>query len=338
MKIAVLVCVLLFVCAVLSYGDGPSRHDFYRWMADYNKKYDTKQETEHRFGIFKENVKKIQKWNTEKTYGEATFAVNKFSDLTPQEFKSQYASCFKSSRNTRSGVNDFEVTDAMERSVPYSWDWRTKGAVTGVKNQGQCGGCWSFSATGTLEGAHFIATGNLVGLSEQNLIDCSTAEYNEGCNGGRVDWAMEYVIKNHGIDTESSYPYTAENGDCHYSAKNKGADVTGWNQTATGDEDALKVAVASIGPIGVAISVDDAFANYHSGVYIDESCPNGVDDLDHAVLVVGYGVSSNGTDYWIVKNSWGADWGASGYILMARNYNNMCGIATDAVYSTGGSK
>jgi len=257
--------------------------------------------------------------------------------LTTKEFKRQYASGYiplSKYANSDSKISDY----VARQNVPDSFDWRQKGAVTQVKNQGQCGGCWSFSATGTLEGAHFIATGNLVSLSEQNLIDCSGNENNDGCNGGRVDWAMEYVIQNHGIDTESSYPYTAEDGSCHYSTKNKGADVTGWNQTTTGDENALKIAVATIGPIGVAISVDDAFANYHSGVYFDDSCPNDADDLDHAVLVVGYGVSSNGTDYWIVKNSWGADWGNQGYILMARNYNNMCGIATDAVYATGASK
>jgi len=186
-----------------------------------------------------------------------------------------------------------------------------------------------------MEGAHFIATGHLVGLSEQNLVDCSGSEYNQGCGGGRADWAIEYIIKNGGIDTEASYPYTAEDGTCHYSVANRGATATGWKQTPTGDESALKTAVGTIGPVSVAISVDDAWANYNSGVFTDNTCPNDADNLDHEVLVVGYGTMS-GEDYWIVKNSWGSSWGGlHGYIYMRRNYNNMCGIATDAVYPTG---
>jgi len=186
--------------------------------------------------------------------------------------------------------------------VPSSWDWRTQGAVTGVKNQEQCGGCWAFASTGLLEGALFIATKQLVGLSEQDLLDCSDAEYNQGCGGGRVDWSMEYVINNKGLDTEASYPFTGDNDtSCSYTAANSAVTITGWNQTAQGDENALMQDVYNYGPMGVAISVDDAFANYQSGVFVDSSCPNDPDNLDHSVLVVGYGTSDNGTDYWIVR-------------------------------------
>jgi len=309
------------------------RQEFKQWARQYDKVYNDKAEFEHRLHVFKRNYQKIERWNELGTYGEATFALNQFSDLDPQEFRNMYASGFKSSKS-KSTVH-VESSTSLRQNVPASMDWRTEGAVTPVKNQGQCGSCWAFSTTGTVEGALFIATKNLVGLSEQNLVDCGNLTNNMGCNGGRVDFGIEYIIQNHGIDTESSYPYTGEGGTCHYSASNLGATATGWNQTATGDEDALKVAVATIGPIGVAISVDDAFANYASGVFVDNSCPNDPNDLDHAVLVVGYGTSTNGTDYWIVKNSWGATWGNQGYILMARNHNNMCGIATDAVYPIG---
>jgi len=175
----------------------------------------------------------------------------------------------------------------------------------------------------------------LVSLSEQDLVDCSGSENNDGCDGGRVDWGIQYVVDNHGIDTEASYPYTAQDGTCNYNPSNSGATATGWNQTVTGDEVDLAHAVATFGPVGVAISVDDAFANYASGVFVDDSCPNDADDLDHAVLVVGYGTDPTAGDYWIVKNSWGATWGHNGYIKMARNHNNMCGIATDSVYPLG---
>jgi len=306
--------------------------EFSKWAHTHNKNYPSFEEQKFREKIFEENSRKIRMWNEEKTYGGATFEINKFSDLTSAEFKAMYANCFKSSRNHK---NPEIISKRDTSDIPASIDWRTKGAVTHVKDQGQCGSCWSFGATGTLEGAHFISTKKLVELSEQNLVDCSQAEYNDGCDGGRVDWAIQYVIDNKGIDTEQSYPYTAQDGTCQYNPSNNAATATGWNQTAQGDENDLARAVANIGPIGVAISVDDAFANYQSGVFIDNNCPNSPDQLDHAVLVVGYGTDPTQGDYWIVKNSWGASWGDHGYIKMGRNQNNMCGIATDAVYPIG---
>jgi len=327
MKIIFVVIVLIGLIAIEA-SDDAMKGMFAKWMKDYKKTYATN-ELQHRFGIFKENYQRIQTYNEQKMYGTATFGINQFSDLTPQEFKMTYASCHIK-RTSEVTQATFEPTSGLPASV----DWRTSGAVTAVKNQGQCGSCWSFGTTGTVEGAHFIKTGSLVGLSEQNLIDCSQSENNDGCEGGRADWAIQYIIQNGGIDTEASYPYKAEDGTCSYNPANRGATATGWNQTAQGDENALQIAVATIGPIAVAISVDDAFANYQSGVFVDSSCPNDADDLDHEVLVVGYG-TEGGADYWIVKNSWGGSWGNQGYILMARNHNNMCGIATDAVYPTG---
>jgi len=329
-RLSITLVLLLCACS-LALSSAPIRGIFDSWAASYGKTYSSVTEREHRFQVFEKNYYRVQTYNTERTFGNATFTINQFSDLTPQEFKSQYASCHVG-RKQNPDVNPAILSTRV--TLPASVDWRNQGAVTPVKNQGQCGSCWSFGTTGTMEGAHFIATGNLVSLSEQNLIDCSTAQYNQGCNGGRADWAIEYIIANKGIDTEASYPYTGEDGTCNYNPANSGATATGWQQTATGDETALQIAVATIGPIAVAISVDDAWANYQSGVYTDSTCPNDADDLDHEVLVVGYGTLS-GQAYWIVKNSWGASWGANGYILMARNNNNMCGIATDAVYPTG---
>jgi len=265
--------------------------------------------------------------------------LSKFSDMTSGEFKS-YAKCHlpKSARPT-TGKDpkecwDFDprITHQIVRDPPASIDWRTKGAVTPVKDQGQCGSCWSFATTGTLEASNFLKWGTLTSLSEQNLIDCSgTCCYNTGCDGGRVDWAIEYVVQNNGIDTEQSYPYQAQDGTCNFQSNNVGGNASHCITLATGDENALMTAVGTIGPVAVAISVDDAWANYKTGVYSSDSCPNGADQLDHAVLVVGYG-TEGGQDYWLVKNSWGASWGDSGFIKMRRNYNNMCGIATDAVY------
>jgi cathepsin L len=201
-----------------------------------------------------------------------------------------------------------------------------------VKNQGQCGSCWSFSTTGSTEGAHAIKTGNLVSLSEQNLMDCSTSYGNNGCNGGLMDDAFQYIIANNGIDTESCYPYQAQDGTCQYSTSCIGATLTSYQDIAQGSESDLQAAVANNGPVSVAIDAGlSSFQFYSGGVYSDSGCGNQPNDLDHGVLAVGYG-TLGGQDMWIVKNSWGSSWGVNGYIMMARNDNNMCGIATMASY------
>ncbi|BFZ16153.1 hypothetical protein BsWGS_19192 [Bradybaena similaris] len=220
-------------------------------------------------------------------------------------------------------------TGLYNATLPASVDWRTKGYVTPVKDQLGCGSCWAFSTTGSVEGQHFKATGELVSLSESNLVDCSRKYGNHGCQGGWMDNAFKYIIHNKGIDTEASYPYKPEEEKCKFTRASVGATISSYKDVLSGSEDALQSAVAEIGPVSVAIEVLDSFTLYAGGVYDDSTCSS--KDLDHAVLVVGYG-SESGRDYWIVKNSWAATWGDKGYILMSRNKNNQCGIATAASY------
>jgi len=213
--------------------------------------------------------------------------------------------------------------------LPISVDWRKKGYVTEVKNQGQCGSCWSFSATGSLEGQHFRRTGHLVSFSEQQLVDCARKFGTNGCHGGTMDNAFNY-IKKYGIESEISYPYTAMDGHCKYDASLVVGHCTGFVDIKRNDEKDLAKAVASVGPVSVAIDAGHrSFQLYKGGIYNERQCSSTL--LDHGVLVVGYGTQIN-HKYWIVKNSWGATWGDSGYIKMSKNQNNQCGIATMASY------
>jgi hypothetical protein len=180
---------------------------------------------------------------------------------------------------------------------------------------GQCGSCWSFSTTGSTEGANFLKHGRLTSLSEQNLVDCSSSYGNHGCNGGLMDNAFEYIIRNKGIDTEESYPYHAAQGACRYDRQHSGGSLVGYTNVPSGNEEALHHAVATE-PTSVAIDAShSSFQFYKGGVYDEPACSS--TRLDHGVLAVGWGVR-DGKDYWLVKNSWGADWGLSGYIEVHR--------------------
>ncbi|VDP93299.1 unnamed protein product [Echinostoma caproni] len=213
------------------------------------------------------------------------------------------------------------------RTPPDAIDWRQKGAVTPVKNQGNCGSCWAFSTTGAVEGHHFIKYHKLVSLSEQQLVDCSSKEGNNACNGGLMDFAFTYIQEAGGIVTEDCYPYVSgktgeENPTCSVNKTCIAAHVQSYVDVQKASESALKSAVGLKGPVAIAIN---------AGIYEDKSCGGDETDLDHGVLAVGYG-HENGTSYWLVKNSWGPHWGENGYIKIRRDKNNMCGVATAASY------
>jgi len=287
------------------------------FVNSYGKVYSTV-DAPHRYNIFKQNVDFVENFK-----GTHKVALNKFADLTAEEFARTYNG-LKMSANRKQ--NPIFVNRKGDPAA--SWDWRTKGAVTPIKDQGQCGSCWAFSTVGSTEGCHFLTSGKLVSLSEQNLVDCSSAEGNQGCDGGLMDDGFQYIMDNKGIDTESSYPYTAEDGSCVYKSGSCGSTVTSFSDVTSGDEKALMASVFSA-PTSVAIDASQSsFQFYSGGVYYDANCSS--QQLDHGVLAVGYGTDASGTDYWIVKNSWGTSWGDKGYILMSRNRSNNCGIATMA--------
>jgi len=289
------------------------------WMHQ-NKRTYNHEEFRTRYQNFKANLIYIDNFNAQ-SQTSMKLGMNQFGDLSNQEFQKLYLSGLK--------VNNqpFVATASPVKPMQASFDWRTKGAVTPIKNQGQCGSCWAFSTTGSTEGCHQISTGTLVSLSEQNLVDCSTSQGNQGCNGGLMTDAMTYIIQNGGIDTEASYAYTAEDGTCHYSASDSGATLKSYTNVQAGSESDLQAKV-TMGPTSVAIDASQSsFQFYTSGVYYEPNCSS--QNLDHGVLAVGWGEESN-ADYWIVKNSWGTGWGEEGYILMSRNRNNNCGIATMA--------
>uniref|UniRef100_A0A4W4FVT2 Cathepsin La n=1 Tax=Electrophorus electricus TaxID=8005 RepID=A0A4W4FVT2_ELEEL len=302
------------------------------WKSCHNKNYHEVEEIWRRI-VWEKNMKKIDLHNLEYSLGRHTYrlGMNQFGDMTNEEFR-QMMNGYKYSPKKKSKGSLFIEPNFME--VPRHVDWREKGYVTHVKDQGQCGSCWAFSTTGALEGQHFRKTGNLVSLSEQNLMDCSWPEGNHGCDGGHMDQGFQYVQDNNGIDSEASYPYLAKDGSCHYDPQFNAANDTGYVDIPSGKEQALMKAVAAVGPVAVAIDAgQQSFQFYHSGIYYEKNCST--KELDHGVIVVGYGYEGVDEDvkkYWIVKNSWSEKWGNKGYIYMAKDQNNHCGIATSASY------
>jgi len=311
---------------------------FQAWAQDFGKAYTTIEESAHRFAIWVTNLERISQTNSQKL--SYKLRLNQFADLTDDEFKVKVhgskGSCLQHNPNVpRISTKIRAKVDklALPVSAPASVDWTSEGVVTPVKDQGDCGSCWAFSTTGSIECEYAIKNGELNSLSEQQLVDCSYSEGNLGCDGGDMDSAFKYVEKEGGLCSETEYPYTGTDGTCKAtSCGTKYNKISGYSDVTADDETALETAAAS-GCVSVAIEADQyAFQYYSSGV-LTGTCGT---SLDHGVLVVGYGTDGS-QDYWKVKNSWGTTWGEDGYVLICRSCDKNgskgeCGINMEPSY------
>ncbi|WVZ90367.1 hypothetical protein U9M48_036674 [Paspalum notatum var. saurae] len=305
-----------------SYGEEAMKARHETWMAKHGRTYSDEAEKARRLEVFTANANFVDRRQEVPSVDEPVRRSDEFMAMHTG-FKPLSSS---SGANKLPGFKyeNFTLSEDAQQAV----DWRQQGAVTGVKDQGSCGCCWAFSAVAAVEGMNQIATGQLLSLSEQQLLDCST-NGNNGCQGGNMDNAFQYIINNGGITTEDSYPYTAVEGTCQSDSVQVAVTISGF-QDVPKDETSLAMAVANQ-PVSVGIDASSQnFHMYSGGIMTADACGPTL-KLDHAVTVVGYGTAEDGTPYWLLKNQWGVNWGIGGYMMLERG-TNACGVAQDASY------
>ncbi|KAL5503219.1 hypothetical protein EMCRGX_G010136 [Ephydatia muelleri] len=321
MKTAILITVL--VTLVIA-SELVVEAEWKQWKLKHNKHYSTQDKEVLKHAVWSKNKKRIDDHNSHADEFGYTLAMNNFGDLTLEEYASHYLD--------DQTMEEFKpgLTKAIKEGMAYPSvvDWRKQGIVTAVKDQGRCSASYAFATVGALEGANTIAGSPVTILSEQNIIDCSVPFGNVGCNGGDIIRALKFVISNGGISTEDNYPYVEHQYLCENNSSTIGGRATGMVVLQSGSEAALTAAVATAGPVAVTIAASSYdFMFYEGGIF--SGCTN--TSLNHSLLVIGYG-TYNGREYWLLKNSWGSNWGMNGYAMIAKNKNNQCGIASRAAY------
>ena len=301
---------------------GPIVEAFAKWCSTHNKMYTSPSEKSYRMAVFTRNFYKVAELNKKNTH---TSALNKFADLTEEEFVAKYTG-LKVPKNLKRS----DIKHVPSANGPDSVDWRTQGVVNPVKDQGQCRSGWAFSATSAIEAAWKLSGRPLLDLAEQQLVDCGYDTGNYGCNGGWIDWAFQSIIKNGGLDLTYDYPYTAQEGSCKFNKAKISATISKYTDVTKN----CKFLVSAIAqqPVSVSIYANSDFMLYSSGVFNSATCTA---NINHAVTAVGYGNdSASGLDFYLVRNSWGASWGEAGYIRMIRDENptGICSICTIASY------
>jgi len=316
MRAAVVLCLLAVSVSALRISEEVFQSEFTEFVAEFDKSYSVP-EFFKRYSVFKDNYETIVRHNNGNSTW--TMGVNQFSDLTAEEFEALYLRGL--------AVGEWQAMPSAQQYIETlagEKDWRKDGAVTPVKNQAQCGSCWAFSTTGTIEGWDFLKTKSLKSLSEQQLVDCSGSTGNQGCNGGWPKWAMTYLERNGGSCDQQAYPYTGRDGSC----KKTCAPVSKPTAHKELTNEAQLTEAIEAAPVSIAITASSAFQSYKTGIFTG-ACPG---QVNHAVLLTGYGTQGT-TDYWWIKNSWGASWGDQGYIRFPRG-QNKCQMGYASVYPT----
>mmetsp|Transcript_21038 Transcript_21038/g.38940 ORF Transcript_21038/g.38940 Transcript_21038/m.38940 type:complete len:361 (-) Transcript_21038:132-1214(-) len=291
---------------------------FKTWVQENNKEYSDGEELYKRLQVFRANLATIRHHNSQdRNY---ILGLNQFADLTDEEFTEMLLG----SRGNEEEYYEGEVYESLNTDLPSSVDWRVKGVVNPIKNQGQCGSCWAFGAVAAIESALALKTGKLVRLSEQQLVDCTTSYGNDGCKGGYTANAYKYIIDKGGLETTYDYPYLGVDAECQANKKLVAATISGYKSVKEGEEPIMEALVQQ--PVAVRMNAT-TLKLYKSGVYDDEDCSI---EPNHAVVIVGYGTTPEGLKYWLVRNSWGIGFGLEGYFMISRVSSKsdagICGI------------
>jgi C1A family cysteine protease len=313
---------------------------FQQFKTRFGKRYESKELEQYRFNVFSENLQRAAEMNREEE--QEVYGVTKFSDLTREEFRAQYLTYKpKFGQAAIDRLNHPVIASAKQAPNTTDFDWRKLNAITRVKDQGDCGSCWAFSAVEEFESAWFLGGHPLTELSPQQVVSCDKKGKDQGCNGGDTVTAYVYLLKN-GLETEKDYPYrsgqSGDDGPCTYSSSKVAAKMTNWTYAVTPcftgcknqDETTLAANIAKTGPASICVNAGDNWQSYTGGI-LSKNCPSNYPSLDHCVHLVGYATNPSGIKYWLVRNSWGTDWGNDGYIWIKFG-SNLCGVADEATF------